>query len=436
VNKHMKQIGLLSMTAVVALSMAACGAAKPSTDNNSAAPAAQGKTDNKPVKLRIVWWGSQARHDATLKALDAYTKKHPNVTFETEFSGFEGYGDKLATQAAAKNAPDIIQMDPQWLAEYAGRNQLADLSKGMSTENIDKSLLDSGKYKDKLYAIPLGNNASGMIYNKTALAKLGITPPSTDWTWDEYFQFGKEAKAKLPKDKYVLMDATYDYDTYAAYQLSQGKGHPITADGKFNIDKDTWLGFIKKYADLRKEGIVPPAEIAATDIEYDAKMDLLNNDTVLVRRTLAAIFPGYENLKPGAYMLTRFPKAAQAGGFLKPSMFWSVSADSKNIEESKKFIDWFVNDNEAADILKTTRGVPVSKKTLEYLTPNFAEADKAQVEMIKIVSPDAQPFNPGAKGWSNFNSKDYKVIGEKVMFGKSTPEAAYDELVKKAKEYQ
>jgi multiple sugar transport system substrate-binding protein len=432
---QMKKWGLLLMTAVLASSLTACGSGNNPGGTSSSDTAANSES-NKPIKLRIVWWGSQARHDATLKALDAYTKKHPNITFETEFSGIDGYADKLATQASAKNAPDIIQMDAKWLAEYAGRNQLADLSKGIRTEDIDKSLLDSGKYKDKLYAIPIGNNANGMIYNKNTVDKLGITPPNNNWTWDQYFQFGKDAKAKLDKGKYALPDATADYDTYTSYQVSQGKGYPVTADGKFNIDKETWLGFIKKYAELRKDGIVPTPEITTSDIEYDAKMDLMNNDTVLIRRTLAAIFPGYESLKPGAYTLVKTPKGTQAAGWLKPSMFWSVSENSKYVEESKKFIDWFVNENDASDILTTTRGIPVSNKILTYMTPKFTAADKQQGELIKNVAPDAQPFNPGAKGWSNYTSKDYKDVGEKVLFGKISPEAAYDELVKKSKDYQ
>ncbi|CAN7225742.1 ABC transporter substrate-binding protein [Paenibacillus sp. LjRoot56] len=442
-NKQIKRWGLLTVTALTAVSLTACGSntttstktgesAKPS----SGAAATAAVVDNKPVKLRIVWWGSQARHDATLKALDAYTKKHPNVTFEPEFSGFDGYADKLATQAAAKNAPDVIQMDPAWLAEYSGRNQLVDLSKGINTADIDKSLVDSGKFKDKLYAIPLGNNATGMLFNKNAVDKLGITPPANGWTWDQYFQFGRDAKAKLEKDKYALMDATNDYTVYSSYQSSQGKGNPVTVDGKFNLDKDTYITYAKKYADLRKEGVVPPPDVATTDKESDAKMDLMNNDTVLIKRSFAALLPGYEGVKPGAYKFVTQPKGAQASGFLKPSMFWSISADSKNIEASKAFIDWFVNDTEAADILTTTRGVPVSKKVLEYLTPKLTPADKQQIELIKNVAPDAQPFNPGAKGWSNYTAKDFKDIGEKVMFGKITPEAAYDELVKKAKDYQ
>ncbi|GAA4855732.1 ABC transporter substrate-binding protein [Paenibacillus vulneris] len=434
-KKQMQSWGLMSLAALIAVGVSGCGAATDSRPGGSTGAAPAG-TDSKPIKLRIVWWGSQARHDATLKALDAYTKKHPNITFEPEFSGFDGYADKLATQAAAKNAPDIIQMDPAWLAEYAGRNQLADLSKGIETGDVDKSLLDSGKYKDKLYAIPLGNNATGMVFNKNTVDKLGIKPPANGWTWEQYFQFGKDAKAKLDKDKYVLMDYTSDYTMYSAYQISQGKGYPITADGKFNIDKETYLSYVNKYTELRKEGVVPPAEIASTDKESDAKLDLMNNDTVLMKRSFAALFPGYDGVKPDTYTLVTQPKGTQSSGWLKPSMFWSISADSKYVEESKKFIDWFINDKEAADILTTTRGVPVSKKILDYLTPKLTAADKLQIELIKSVSPDAQPFNPGAKGWSNYTAKDFKDIGEKVMFGKTTPEAAYDELVKKAKDYQ
>ena len=260
---QMKKWSMLSLAAIMVVCLSACGSGDKTSDTNTKATASAAAS-NVPVKLRIVWWGSQTRHDATLKALDAYTKKHPNITFEPEFSGFDGYADKLATQAAARNAPDISQMDPAWLAEYAGRNQLVDLSQGIQTQDIDKSFVDSGKYKDKLYAIPLGNNATGMIFNKNTIEKLGVTPPKNGWTWDQFYQFGKEAKAKLDKGKYVLMDGSFDYFIYTAYQLSQGKGYPITVDGKFNVDKETYLAYLKKYAELRAEGIVPPPEISAS----------------------------------------------------------------------------------------------------------------------------------------------------------------------------
>ena len=33
-----------------------------------------------PVELRVAWWGSQDRHNRTIKASELFQKKHPNIT--------------------------------------------------------------------------------------------------------------------------------------------------------------------------------------------------------------------------------------------------------------------------------------------------------------------------------------------------------------------
>ncbi|WP_169088744.1 ABC transporter substrate-binding protein [Paenibacillus sp. PL91] len=420
------------LSGIMLLTAVACG----SSNEKSTAVESKDQAAADQVKLRILWWGSQSRHDATLKALDLYTQKNPNVTFEPEFSGWEGYWDKLATQSAAKNAPDIIQMDASYLAEYAGRKQLADLSTGISTEDIDGALLNTGKYQDKLYAIPLGNNAIGMTFNKEAVEKLGITKPKSGWTWDEFFAFGKEAKAKVGSDHYALPDLSASFQQYVNYQLSKGLGQVFTDDGKLHLDKDTYLEYQLKFAELRKEGIVPPGEVSVTDKEMDPQLDLMVNGTTLLRVIHAAQSNSMDSLKPGVFDFVTIPRNEQAGGWLKPSMFWSASANSKHVEEAKKFIDWFINDPEAAELLGTSRGVPVSKKIVEKLTPKFNAPDKMGIALITNTAPDAQLYVPEPKGWSNFTQKDFKAVGEKIMFGEITPEQAYEELAELAKDYQ
>lgn len=48
----------------------------------------------------MMWWGSQARHDATLKVIDLFEKKNPNIKINGEYMGSDGYFDKLNTQVA------------------------------------------------------------------------------------------------------------------------------------------------------------------------------------------------------------------------------------------------------------------------------------------------------------------------------------------------
>ena len=50
--------------------------------------ASDNKTDDEKITIRVAWWGNQTRNDLTVKALDLYTEKHPNVTFETEPSSW------------------------------------------------------------------------------------------------------------------------------------------------------------------------------------------------------------------------------------------------------------------------------------------------------------------------------------------------------------
>lgn len=391
--------------------------------------------EEETIKLRVMWWGSQTRHDATLKALDKYTELNPHVTFEPEFSGWDGYWDKLSTQAAAKNAPDIIQMDAAYLQEYATRGQLTEIL-DVDVSQVDQALLDSGKVDGKLYAVALGNNAYGMAYNKEAVEKLGLDIPQHGWTWEDYFQFARDAKTKLGEDQYAILDGIKALDVYGLYQMSQGKGYYVTEDGRFNIDKETWLEWAHIFEELRKEGVVPPAQISVTDKELDPTQDLLAQGKILMRPLHAAQSTALDSLNPGAMQMVTMPRGEGGAGWLKPSMFWSISSNSKYAEEAQKFISWFINDQESAEILGTSRGIPVNTSILESMASTFTAADTMGIELIQETSPIAQPFHADPKGWSNFRNKDYMMIAEQLMYFQITPEEAWEEIVNKSKEYE
>ena len=81
------------------------------------------------VDLKFAWWGNELRNKNTQASIDAYVKANPNVKIAAQPGEFGSYWDKLATQTAGGQAPDIIQMDMNYISEYGTRQALLDLAK-------------------------------------------------------------------------------------------------------------------------------------------------------------------------------------------------------------------------------------------------------------------------------------------------------------------
>ena len=68
--------------------------------------AEEGKTT-----LTILWWGSQTRHDLTIKMIEKFEEKYPDIDLVIDYSDWDGYWTKLSAQVAGGQTPDIMQMD-------------------------------------------------------------------------------------------------------------------------------------------------------------------------------------------------------------------------------------------------------------------------------------------------------------------------------------
>jgi len=67
----------------------------------------------KDKPLRIMWWGSQTRHDRTLKVIELFTKE-TGIQVEPEFYGFDDYISKLNILIAANDAHRSTNQNVFW----------------------------------------------------------------------------------------------------------------------------------------------------------------------------------------------------------------------------------------------------------------------------------------------------------------------------------
>ena len=130
------------------------------------------------MELRFSWWGSDKRAQVTQAAIDAFEAENPNIKIKAEYGDWSGYWDKLATQVAANDAPDIIQMDEKYITEYSTRGALLDLSKyDIDTSKLDEAALNAGKSEDGLTGIAAGINAATILANPAVFKAAGVALP-------------------------------------------------------------------------------------------------------------------------------------------------------------------------------------------------------------------------------------------------------------------
>jgi multiple sugar transport system substrate-binding protein len=391
------------------------------------------EAESGPVTLRYSWWGNADRAALVQKALDLFQTKNPNIKVTPSFQEFEAYWQKMATDTAGGNAPDVLQTDFAYLREYAERGVLHDLKK-QEGENLDtgdllEGLKGAGEVDDGLYAVPVAGNTWGYVYSPAAYAKAGVPEPKLGWTWADY----RSAMEKITKSS---GGRTYGGGNYVGtyynleVQLRQEGKQLYTEDGQLGFDKPRLAKFFNEGKQLADAKIVLPVEKAVQikpkfALELDLIAGDLGWDNFMARYAAAT----KTELKLGP---VPSDNPAQLGQYLKPSMLMSVSAKSKYPEQSAKLIDFFINDPEAGQILGANRGIPATnaQRAAVKLEGPFA-AVAAYEESIKAQLEKAPPAPPKGAGTIE---QAFIRISEELQYGRISVDQAVDQFFTEAAE--
>lgn len=425
-----KKLGFCAVSLVTAgVMLTACtpGGGGPAGQTGGGASSGSG---GGTAELRMTWWGSQVRHDATLKVIDLFEKKYPNIKISAEYLGSDGYWDKLNTQIAGGNAPDLIQLGNNY-PDYVARGALLDiapyLGKEINVSDFDQATVDSGRLDGKLYGINLGSNAFGIAYNTALIKKAGLQPPAGNWTWEEFGKYAQDLTKALGKGYYGAVDESR-LPLYLNYMARQS-GRTIYKDGKVGLGKEDIEKWFTLWDNYRKAGSVPPAETTSAYTEQPDNSSFVEGKTAM-HLIWSNQMNAYQKSMKDEINIVLPPtggSGAQQGLWLQPSQFMSVNAKTKYPKEAAMFISFMVNDPEATAILGSERGVPGSSKVREALKANATPIDKKIYDYIDLAAKNARTPDREIPNGKEFESS---IVGlsQKVAFGKETIPNASQEL--------
>ncbi|GAB7041667.1 extracellular solute-binding protein [Catenuloplanes niger JCM 9533] len=405
---------------------AACG------DSNDDA----GTDPNEKVELSVFWWGDDSRAETTKKVLDAYTAAHPNVTFVTTFQGNQGYLDKLSTQAAGGNAPDIFQLDDNMLSELAERKVTLDLTPYVEDKTLDlskfpESLAKYGVVDGEQAGVALAENTPGLIYNKSKLKEFGVAEPTTGMTWEAFITWAKEVSTKSGGKMPGTMDPSADYKALWVWLRQQGKEFYNGKELGFTAEDLTrWFELWKG---ARDSGATPTADVIHEGNSSDASKQLVVTGKAATSWVWSNQLAALSKNTKDELGLMAYP-GDPSGQWARASMYWSGSSKTKYPDVVADVINYFVNDATAAKTLGIERGITPNLDLRKEVEATLTDANqKTSLAFETEITPKfgAAP-TPPPKGHAAVRTL-LVSIAESVQYGKATPaQAAQDFLTQAA----
>ncbi len=388
---------------------------------------------SEPVTLRFTWWGSDARHQRTQQVIKLFEAKHKNITVKGEFKEWNGYWDSLATSAAAQDAPDVIQMDELYLASYAERGALLDLTTvkaHLDTSGIDGDVLATGKVEDKQYAVPTGLAAYSMVANTDLLDRFGIDLPDDDtWTWDDLKEIG--GKVSAAGGGQVTGVQSWGFDMGGLNIWTRQSGGKLFADnGDVAVKPAVLVDYWNYLVDLAQQRVAPAPSVTVE--RATASLDQSGTATNTSAfgtwwNTQLTSLAAASGQKLKLLKLPGEADAKQRGVYDKPSMYWSIFSRSKHPGEAALLVDFLANNRDAANVMGTDRGVPVNKEIRELIQPKLEPADQAAVEYLNTIKV-SKPPRVTPNGASDIE-KILQRHTEQVLFGQVRPEQAAQSFI-------
>ena len=191
-RKTEKKLLSLALAVAMAISLSGCGGGQKAEETAAAqstgaqnTEAAQGgdKEKGDEVTITISWWGGDSRHEATLKALELFEEKYPNIKVEPQYGAWGGWLEQLSVQMAGNTEPDVMQINWNWIYEFSADgtgftdlNQYADI---LELDQYPKNLLEEMSINGNLLGVPISTTGKVFYWNKTTFDKAGLEVPDS-----------------------------------------------------------------------------------------------------------------------------------------------------------------------------------------------------------------------------------------------------------------
>jgi raffinose/stachyose/melibiose transport system substrate-binding protein len=331
-----KLVSIFTMLGLAAYILVGCGI----NDTMSGSSGKQGEGTAPQITLKLIQNKVEIA-DQVKKMAAAYTEEHPNVIIDAQVH--LDLDTMLRTKFSSGDEPDIF-----FAKSYSGvqdwKERLVDLSDEPWMEQVLPFAVSGMKVDGKKYGFPIGIEGYGFVYNKELFAKAGIDNiPAT------------LSELKKVNEKLKRAGITSFYEGYKEYWVigkhlfnlafaymddPQGNVNKINAGTTKIKDMPTMNSFFEVLDLTLKYG--KGAE--SVGISYDNQVaSFASGKSAMMQQGIWAIDPILKinpNIKMGMFAIPFTENEQETRMPVDVPAYYVINNNSKNIEESKKFLIW------------------------------------------------------------------------------------------------
>lgn len=337
-----------------------------------------GKNENASgkVEIQFLQYKPEGR-DTFDKLIKQFETENPNIHVVQDSP--PDASTVLKTKVAAGEVPDVIANGGDVVyASLAQSGVLADFTSAPELANVQESyvkMLKDIAGTDKVFAIPYGVNANGVIYNKKLFKELNLTVPTT---WDEFTALSKKIQAAGKTPIYFTFK-----DAWTTLPFFNSIAANLQADDFFKKRKANQITFAEGYKEAAQkyQEVIQFGQKDLFGKGYnDGNVAFANGESVMYLQgiwAIAEIKKANPNIELGVFP---FPASNDPGKnkiISGVDQLLSISATSKHPEEAKKFIDFLLKAESAKEYTKgvslfsALKGVTLDDPSVAELKPVF-----------------------------------------------------------------
>lgn len=321
--------------------------------------------------ITFSWWGGDSRHAATLEAIEAFEAKYPGITVEPTYGTWSGWEDSMATMFATDTAPDVNQINWNWITSYSDDGSafldLNEVSDVLDLSQYSQEALDQCVAAEELQAVPVSMTGRIFYWNKATFDKAGIEVPTS---LAELMAAGETFKNTLGEDYYPLVLGEYDRMILMVYYLESVYGKPWVENNELQYTAEEIQAGLHFIQSLEDAHVTPTIQTILGD-----GADSLDKNPKWMNGTYAGIFEWDSSAsKFGAaleegqeFVVGDFfaDMGEYQGGYSKVSLGFAISETCEHPKEAAMLLNFLLNEEEGTTILASERGIPLSAAALE-----------------------------------------------------------------------